>query len=198
MRKTGAWDSSDHQALRPMPCNRLDRFTSGIVIFAKTWDAMRMINQKIQHREIEKRYRCVVIGRPRPKRGKIENYLLKNQKETIVSVHESPVPGSQYACMEYRIVEVKNHLSLLDCRLVTGRTHQIRAQLAYSGVPILGDMRYGNKQMNRKCKKYHQELCASQITFSFPTDAGVLNYLRGKTYGDVGNHRYKRRIAWHI
>lgn len=180
--RKGDWNAKDPAAFRPMPCNRLDRFTSGIVIVAKTWDAMRIMNQKIQQREVEKIYQCIVIGKPRQQSGKIENYILKNQNDTLVTVHKHQVPGSQYACMLYRTVAVQNQLALLECNLITGRTHQIRAQLAWLGCSVLGDMKYGDKKYNQKVGKQHQILCATQVTFSFVTDAGVLNYLQGKTF----------------
>lgn len=182
LRRTGAWDAEDPNAFRPIPCNRLDRFTSGIVIFAKTREAMRIMNRKLQQREVMKRYRCIVLGKPKPASGKLEHYLLKNRDGTHVTVQKHPVRGSQYACMEYRTISVQGGRSLLECRLITGRTHQLRAQLAAIGNPILGDMRYGNLQQNQRYGKHHQMLCACEVTFSFQTDTGVLESLRGKTF----------------
>ncbi len=181
LRRTGAWNAADPAAFRPQPCNRLDRFTGGIVIFAKTWDAMREMNRQLQTRAIEKRYLCIVIGTPRPRTGKLEHFILENWDGTRVSVLRRKTAGAKLAVTEYRTLVSHQGLSLVECSLVTGRMHQLRAQMAYCGTPILGDMTYGSKKENRRHGQEHQLLFAYQVTLHFPPDSETLAYLDGKT-----------------
>ncbi|MBQ7144061.1 MAG: RluA family pseudouridine synthase [Oscillospiraceae bacterium] len=179
----GEWRPREENAFAPALCNRIDRNTGGIVIAAKNAEALRILNEKIRDREIEKRYLCVVHGRPRPPAGRLEGYLFKDAKKNQVYVKDRPEPGARSAVTDYRLLTSRNGLSLVECTLHTGRTHQIRAQMAHAGWPLLGDGKYGSERANKRYDETEgQALYSYKLRFAFPTDAGVLNYLRGREF----------------
>ena len=182
LRQSGEWDPKAENAFTPALCNRIDRNTGGIVIAAKNAEALRILNEKIRDREIEKFYLCAVSGRPRPASGRLENYLFKDAKKTQVFIKDKPEPGCKTAVTEYRVLGRKGQLSLVECRLLTGRTHQIRAQMAHAGWPLLGDGKYGRERFNKDFGENGQALYSYRLRFEFPTDAGALEYLRGKEF----------------
>lgn len=178
----GEWRPREEQAFTPALCNRIDRNTGGIVIAAKNAEALRILNDKIRGREIEKSYLCVVCGRPKPAEGRLEGYLFKDAVKNQVYVTKKPQPGAKTAVTEYRTLCSARGLSLVECRLLTGRTHQIRAQMAAAGCPLLGDGKYGRERINRTYGETGQMLYSYKLTFTLPTDAGILEYLRGRTF----------------
>ena len=182
MAQKGEWRPREENSFAPALCNRIDRNTGGIVIAAKNAEALRILNDKIRDREIEKYYLCAVQGRPRPPAGRLENYLFKDAKKNQVFVKNRPEPGAKTAVTEYRLLTSKGKLSLVECRLLTGRTHQIRAQMAYAGWPLLGDGKYGSERFNKDFGEKGQALYSYRLEFAFPTDAGILNYLRGRQF----------------
>ena len=176
------WNPRWENAFAPALCNRIDRNTGGIVIAAKNAETLRVLNEKIRDHEIEKSYLCVALGRPKPPEGRVEGFLLKDEAKKQVSFYRRPVPGGKSAVTLYRTLESRNGLSLVECRLLTGRTHQIRVSLAEIGCPLLGDGKYGRGDVNRKYGETRQALYSYKLRFAFPTDAGMLNYLRGKKF----------------
>ena len=112
----------------------------------------------------------------------MENYLFKDAKKNQVFVKSRPEPGAKTAVTEYRTLCSKGALSLVECRLLTGRTHQIRVQMAHSGTPLLGDGKYGSERFNKGFDEKGQALYSYRLVFDFPTDAGPLNYLRGREF----------------
>lgn len=180
--KQGEYDPESEQSFVPALCNRIDRNTGGIVIAAKNAEALRILNDKIRGREIEKSYLCVVCGRPKPAVGRLEGYLFKDAVKNQVYVTKKPQPGAKTAVTEYRTLCSARGLSLVECRLLTGRTHQIRAQMAAAGCPLLGDGKYGRERINRTYGETGQMLYSYKLTFTLPTDAGRLEYLRGRTF----------------
>lgn len=174
------WRPREENAFTPALCNRIDRNTGGIVIAAKTAEALRILNQKIKDREIDKRYLCIVHGTPKPTAGTLEGYLFKDAVKNRVYVTKTPQKGAKTCATKYQVLQSRNGLSLVECELITGRTHQIRAQMAAAGWPLLGDGKYGklDKQYDRKI----QALYSYKLTFQFTTDAGGLAYLNGKTF----------------
>ena len=188
----GQWRPREENAFAPALCNRIDRNTGGIVIAAKTAEALRILNEKIKDREIEKYYLCAVMGKPRPASGRLENYIFKDAVKNQVYIKTAPEPGARTAVTEYRVLESKNGLSLVECRLLTGRTRQIRAQMAHAGWPLLGDGKYGRERENREFGEKGQALYSYKLRFEFPTDAGILNYLRGREF-TVENIDFKEK-----
>ena len=176
------WNPRDEHSFTPALCNRIDRNTGGIVIAAKTAEALRILNDKIKDREMEKRYLCIVHGRPKPPGGLIENYLRRDEKRKQVTLHRTRVPGAKTARTRYRTLTSHGRLSLVECELLTGRTHQIRAHMASIGCPLLGDGKYGTNELNRPYGETGQALYAYSLTFRFAQDAGALQYLNGKTF----------------
>lgn len=182
MAQKGEWRPKEENSFTPALCNRIDRNTGGIVIAAKNAAALRVLNDKIRDREIEKYYLCAVQGRPKPESGRLENYLFKDADKNQVYVKSKPEPGARTAVTEYRVLRTKGALSLVECRLLTGRTHQIRAQMAHAGWPLLGDGKYGVERVNRSYGEKGQALYSYRLEFAFPTDAGCLEYLRGREF----------------
>ena len=176
------WNPKWENAFAPALCNRIDRNTGGIVIAAKNAEALRIVNEKIRAHELEKSYLCITVGRPKRPEGKIEGFLLKDEAKKEVRFFHKPVPGGKTAVTLYRTLESRNGLSLVECRLLTGRTHQIRVSMAEIGCPLLGDGKYGKGDVNRRYHETRQALYSYKLRFDFPTDAGVLNYLKGKEF----------------
>ena len=186
LRQNGQWDPKAENAFTPALCNRIDRNTGGIVIAAKDAETLRVINEKIRDRELDKRYLCITAGRPKKSEGRVECFLLKDEKKKQVSVYHKPIPGGKTAITDYKVLETRGELSLVEIGLETGRTHQIRATMADLDCPLLGDGKYGRGDVNRRYGETRQALYAYKLTFDLPTDAGHLNYLRGQSF-TVGN-----------
>ncbi len=169
-------------AFTPALCNRIDRNTAGIVIAAKNAEALRILNDKIKERELSKFYLCVCIGTLFPQSGRIECFLRKDEKENKVRVYHHPVPDGRSAITLYETQRTNEMYSLVEVELLTGRTHQIRATFADIGHPLLGDGKYGSGAHNRKSGETHQLLYSYRLRFDFKSDAGCLNYLKGKEF----------------
>ena len=174
------WRPREENAFTPALCNRIDRNTGGIVIAAKTAEALRVMNQKIKDRELDKRYLAIVEGTPKPPKGSLKGYLFKDAKKNRVFVTDTPQTGAKSCQTNYITLASKNGLSLVECELITGRTHQIRAQFAHAGHPLLGDGKYG--KLNKRFDRTYQALYSYKLTFTFTTDAEGLNYLNGKSF----------------
>ncbi len=180
--QAGQWDPAAENSFAPALCNRIDRGTGGIVIAAKNAEALRVLDEKIRTREIDKSYLCVCLGRPKPAEGRLENWLFKDAGKNRVFVKPRSEPGASLAVTDYAVLRSANGLSLVECRLHTGRTHQIRVQMAHAGHPLLGDGKYGIERENRKHGEDRQLLWSYKLTFAFETPAGSLGYLHGRTF----------------
>ena len=176
------WNPFREHAFAPALCNRIDRNTGGIVIAAKTAEALRVMNQKIRDRELVKLYLCAIVGQIQPPDGTLKGYLWKDEAKKQVFVKSRPVPGARTAVTKYRTLTSGRGLSLLECDLITGRTHQIRAQLAAAGHPLLGDGKYGSEKLNRRYGMRRQALWSWSLEFRFTTPAGELEYLNGQRF----------------
>ena len=174
------WRPREENAFTPALCNRIDRNTGGIVIAAKTAEALRVLNQKIKDREMDKRYLAIVEGAPKPRDGSLKGYLFKDAKKNRVFVTDTPQSGAKTCQTNYKTLASRNGLTLVECELITGRTHQIRAQFAHSGHPLLGDGKYG--KLDKRFDRTYQALYSYKLTFDFTTDAGALDYLNGKSF----------------
>ncbi|MCL2248570.1 MAG: RluA family pseudouridine synthase [Oscillospiraceae bacterium] len=182
LHKSGEWRPRDENSFTPALCNRIDRNTSGIVIAAKNAETLRIINEKIKDQELDKFYLAAVHGSPKPPQGRLEGYIFKDSVKNRVYVTQNSQPGAKTAIMEYKTLKAKENLSLLECRLITGRTHQIRAQLADIGHPILGDSKYGSQRKDKPYGETRQALCSYKLIFSFKSDAGILEYLHNQEF----------------
>ena len=174
------WRPREEHSFTPALCNRIDRNTGGIVIAAKTAEALRVMNQKIKDREMDKRYLAIVEGSPKPRQGQLKGYLFKDAVKNRVFVSDTPKPGAKTCQTNYRTLASRDGLSLVECQLITGRTHQIRAQFAHAGHPLLGDGKYG--KLDKRCNRSYQALYSYKLCFQFTTDAGELAYLNGKSF----------------
>ena len=176
----GEWNPRGENAFTPALCNRIDRNTGGIVIAAKTAEALRVMNQKIRDREIEKYYLAVVHGTPKPPEGELKGFSFKDAVKNRVYITDKPQPGAKTCLTRYRTLAKQNGLSLVECELITGRTHQIRAQFAHAGHPLLGEGKYAKP--DKRYGRSHQALYSYRLVFRFTTDAGALEYLNGRSF----------------
>ncbi len=168
---------------KPMPCHRIDRNTTGLVLFAKNEEALNILLDKFRAHEIEKHYLAWVYGIPKENYKKSESYLFKDTKKSIVYINDNFKKGYQKIITIYRILEKKNDNScILDVEIPTGKTHQIRAHLSHMGYPIIGDGKYGINEINKKFGKKYQMLCSYILKFNFKSDSGILTYLNGKKF----------------
>ena len=178
----GEYDPADERAFAPALVNRIDRNTGGIVIAAKTAAALRILNQKLKDRELEKLYLCTAVGIFDKKEDILTAYLEKNEKQNRVYISDKPTPNGKPIKTGYRVLAEKDGFSLLEVRLYTGRTHQIRAHMAHIGHPLLGDGKYGKNEINRRMGYKWQALYSYKLSFCFTADGGELEYLNNRTF----------------
>ena len=168
---------------KPMPCHRLDRNTRGLILFAKNQESLDILLRKFKNHEIEKHYLALVYGVPKKSSQKLTAYLFKDSKKSFVYISDEAKKGYSKIITSYSVVEkYSNGTCLLDVEIETGKTHQIRAHLAHIGLPIVGDGKYGDYEVNKKLKKQTQELTSYKLKFNFSADSGILEYLKGKEF----------------
>lgn len=172
----GEYSPKDENSFAPALANRIDRNTSGIVIGAKNAEALRILSDKIKSREIEKYYLTIAEGKFDKTSETLSAYLIKDERKNTVRVLDSPVDGAKKIETKYTALDFAGGYSLLEIELLTGRTHQIRAQLAAIGHPLLGDGKYGKTH-----GRYRQELCSYKVKFAFDNE-GALGYLSGREF----------------
>lgn len=177
---TGSYDPEKENTFAPALCHRLDRNTGGLVLIAKTAPALRAADEMFRSRSIKKTYVCLVHGTPKPRDGVLRHFLRRDKKQKMVTVFDHPVPDGLTAETGYRTLISKDDISLLECHPYTGRTHQIRAQLAYAGHPLCGDTKYGTIKQNKGLPFRYQTLWAVSLFFDCSAD-GPLAALAGKT-----------------
>ena len=180
----GEYDPNSEQSFAPALCNRIDRNTGGIVIAAKTAEALRVMNEKIRRREIDKFYLAAVHGIPKPETATLRGYLIKDEKSNTVRVYDkNPPRGAKEIITKYKVVARRENSALLEVELLTGRTHQIRAHMSHIGHPLIGDGKYGINREDRQRGYKYQALYSYRLRFSFDTtEETVLDYLNGKEF----------------
>ena len=178
----GEYLPENEASFAPSLCNRLDRNTEGLVICAKNAESLRILNLAVKERRIRKKYLCTVIGEPEPREAVIKAYLIKKESENTVRIYDKPVNNAKEIITGYRVISSNGDLSLCEIDLITGRTHQIRAHMAYIGHPVLGDGKYGLGEINRKYSVKTQSLQAHSLKFELDDIGGCLSYLDGKKF----------------
>ena len=180
----GEYDPEGEMSFAPALCNRIDRNTGGIVIAAKNAEALRVMNEKIRLREIDKLYLAAVHGIPSPAEATIDGYLLKDDKNNIVRVYDkNPPKGAKQIRTKYKVVAKNAETALIEVELLTGRTHQIRAHMAHIGHPLVGDGKYGINKEDRQRGYKFQALYSYKLRFKFSKEVEtVLDYLNGKEF----------------
>lgn len=179
----GEYNPKDEQSFAPALCNRIDRNTGGIVIAAKNAEALRVMNEKIREREIDKLYLAAVHGIPVKKEATLTGYLIKDEKLNKVRVFDKNAPrGAKNIITKYKVIATKGSDALIEVELLTGRTHQIRAHMAHIGHPLIGDGKYGVNRTDKAEGYKYQALYSYKLRFSFKGEKTVLDYLNGKEF----------------
>lgn len=174
--KTKNWVPENESSFVPALCNRIDRNTGGIVLAGKNASSLKALNEKIRLGQIGKYYLCIVCGKPEPKEAVLENFIYKDSERNRVTVLNEEVKASKRAVTRYRTIDTKDDISLVECKIMTGRSHQIRSQMASIGCPLMGDRKYGGKYIDGEW----QALYSYKVSFDF--SGGVLDYLSGRTF----------------
>lgn len=181
--KTGEYKPGEENSFAPALCNRLDRNTAGIVIGAKNAAALREINKKIREDNIVKKYLCMLASEPAEPRATLTAWHRKDNAANMVTIKKDEFEGSKKIITKYRVIDRNYRNSVLtEVELVTGRTHQIRAHMAFIGCPIVGDSRYGNRNVNERFGYKYQALCAYRLMFRKTDEPNILSYLEGKEF----------------
>lgn len=179
----GEYDPDAENSFAPALCNRIDRNTAGLVTAAKNAEALRVMNEKIKRRAVEKYYVCLARGKFEKPTGTLTGYLVKDGDTNTVRVYDR-APRSKDAkeiVTKYRVLSFDGRDSVVEVELVTGRTHQIRAHLASIGHPLVGDGKYAENKADRARGFTHQALYSYKIVF-LPGGEGALSYLDGRTF----------------
>ena len=174
----GEYDPHAEKRFAPALCNRLDRGTEGLVLAAKSYAALRDLNAIIRDDMMKKEYLTITVGAP--PQGRFVAWLQHSEKNNKVRIHARECEGYKQIVTEVTVIRQAGPFELCRIGLITGRTHQIRAHLAYLGHPVLGDIKYGNHKMNERTGLKTQALCAQRLTFGRIPEENTLQYLSGR------------------
>ena len=166
------------EVLNTTACHRLDKNTEGLVVLAKNKTAEKLLLEAFKNHDTKKKYSAIVFGKINKNGQKLSNFLQKN--DNFVKILDKKEENSQTAKMSYSVKKQNGELFEIEVDLETGRTHQIRAQLAHYGIFVLGDEKYGDKAINKKYHKSKQLLCAKELVFE--NLSAPLDYLNDKKF----------------
>lgn len=192
LHKKGDYIPEQEVTFTPAPCNRLDRNTSGIVFYGKNFESLKLLNELIRERKVKKYYVALVKGRIKDK--VYEAYIAKDDENNISNVFETKRADTKKISMEVKTLQSNGAFSLVEIELITGRSHQLRAHLAYLGHPIIGDPKYGDKKMNsffdNKFGLKYQFLYAYKVIFKEVPEK--FSYLKNKTIAEALPPMFKK------
>lgn len=171
------------EKIKALAVHRLDRNTTGVVLFAKNEESKQILENTIKNRLITKKYYAEVVGKADYKYFTYNAYLLKDAKKSQVKIFDKPIKNALPISTTFNTLKSSHSSSLIECALHTGRTHQIRASLAYLGHPIIGDGKYGKNEDNKRFNEKRQRLHAYLLVLNGLT--GHLTYLNGKRFSSV-------------
>ena len=194
------FDSKALNTFKPSICNRLDRNTSGLMVCGKTLEGLRVNNELIKTKAVSKFYLAVVKGRVE-KTGSINAWLYKDEKTNKVTVKDKSFEGAEFIQTEYEVLDYFKDVTLLLVKLITGKTHQIRAHLSSISHPIIGDYKYGEKSVNERFKREYG--IKSQLLHSFRlvypnsdiSDTDTFKTLKGKCFEALYNNDFRKVIG---
>lgn len=181
---------------RPFLCHRLDRNTGGLIIIALNEQARDYFAKAISHGQIKKYYRCLVYGKMPEDEDILHAYLLKKEHESRVLISEAKQKGWLGISTRYKVLAYYEHMNIseLEIELLTGRTHQIRAHLAYVGHPVLGDGKYGKNSINKPLGLKRQQLWACKLIFNLEHGSSKFSYLNGKIFEIVPRYEMDKQM----
>ena len=161
--------------------HRLDRNTDGIIFFSLNETAEKELIEGFKERYFEKYYLTEVYGKPKKEHERLEAYLVKDEKNSLVKVYGEKRENAEKIITEYTVKKAVGETAVLEVKLITGKTHQIRAHLSYENLFILGDGKYGRNDVNKKFNLKYQKLTAYKAVLHFSADK-KLSYLDGKVF----------------
>lgn len=187
----GEYNPRVEKTFKPSICNRLDRNTSGIIIGAKNYEALKILNESIKNGDVHKYYKTIVKGIVK-REGILEGYLTKDEELNKVKITDEEKDDSKRIITKVKVLKTSGKYSLLEIELITGRTHQIRAHLSNIGHPVVGDVKYGNKAVNNYFREKYglesQFLHAYKIEFT--NLKSPLDYLNGRVFTAMPGERF--------
>ncbi len=179
--KKNEWDEGKH--FTPCLLHRLDTNTKGLIMIAKNYQTARILSQKIKNHEIDKYYQCLVYGKFNITKQEVKAFWFKAKNSNFVKIAKIKINANYLPIsMIYRVISYdrSKNISHLEIKLITGKTHQIRAHLNFLGHPIIGEQKYVKKEFKKIAKYKSQCLIATKICFNFCGNSTFLNYLRNK------------------